>query len=64
MEVSAEGETEKTPGTKELWKTCRDIHIISELGLVLVYKYSAKYLPHRLKVTPGMACVIYMCVYT
>lgn len=63
MEVSAEGRTEKTPGTKELLKTCRDIRIIPDLGPILVCKYLAKYLPHCLKVTPGMARVIYMCVY-
>lgn len=47
----------KTPDYDELWKTCRDIQIILVLGLIMVYKYLARYLPSCLKITGGMTYV-------
>lgn len=61
MEVSTEGTMKKTRDIKQLWDTCRDIQILLGLGLKMVCKYLAKYLPRCLKVRAGMTHVnIYM----
>lgn len=57
MEVSTEGTMKKTPDIKQLWDTCRDIQILLGLGLKMVCKYLAKYLPRCLKVRAGMTHV-------